>query len=54
MVDAPFKIPKVLIPAIACPMINIIGDLVTPQIKDPNSKRADNATKSHSIKGVRS
>jgi hypothetical protein len=47
MVKAPFKIPEVPIPATARPIINILEEVATPQIREPNSKTAKNAMKVH-------
>jgi hypothetical protein len=47
MVKAPFMIPEVPIPATARPAINISEEVDTPQINEPNSKRAKKARKVH-------
>jgi len=47
MVKAPFKIPEVPIPATARPIINILEEVATPQIREPNSKTAKKAIKVH-------
>jgi hypothetical protein len=49
MVNAPFRIPELPIPAIARPTINIIEEVAMPQINDPNSKIAKNVIKVHYI-----
>jgi hypothetical protein len=47
IVNAPFKIPEVPIPATARPIINILEEVATPQIKEPNSKMAKKDMKVH-------
>lgn len=47
IVKAPFKIPEFPIPAIARPKINIIEEVETAQINEPNSKRAKKTMKVH-------
>jgi hypothetical protein len=47
MVKAPFKIPDVPIPATARPIISILEEVATPQIKEPSSKTAKKAMKVH-------
>jgi hypothetical protein len=37
MTRAPFMIPELPIPATALPTINILEDVATPHIRDPNS-----------------
>jgi hypothetical protein len=49
IVKAPFRIPEVPIPAIVRPTINIFDEVDTPQINEPNSKRAKKAIKVHCI-----
>jgi hypothetical protein len=47
IVNAPFKIPEVPIPATARPIINILEVVATPQIKEPNSNMAKKVMKVH-------
>jgi len=43
IVSAPFPTPALPMPAIALPIINMLEEVETPQINDPNSKRARKA-----------
>jgi hypothetical protein len=42
IVSAPFPTPALPMPAIALPTINMLDEVATPHINDPNSKSARN------------
>jgi hypothetical protein len=52
IVNPPFTMPAPPIPATALPIMNILDDVATPQMSEPNSKRAKKKMKVN-VKNVR-